>query len=118
MKSYELVLIFRPDVDMPVIEGVIEKVREVIQSHTGTVSGVDDWGRREMTFVLQKVKQGHYFNVRFTTEDGSVVDGLNRVLRISEPVMKFQTHRVSETERGFKGNPLVLKGSSEESVQA
>lgn len=117
MKSYELILILRGDVEKPVFEQEITKTRDLIEANGGTIAGVDDWGRREIAYEFSKCKHGHYVNIRFDTEASDTVEKLTSMLRISEPVLKFQAHRVDSSDRGFKGNPLLLKkkgGSSRE----
>ena len=115
MKAYELILILNAEPGGEAFEGVITKTRSVIEDKGGSIAGIDDWGRREIAYEINKVTHGQYVCVRFETKDGSTIDELATVLRIEESVVKFQSHRVTETSRGFKGNPLLLKkGASQE----
>ena len=119
MKAYELILILNVEPGSSAFEGEIEKVREVVTANGGKVNGVDDWGRREIAYEIKKQSHGQYTCVRFETDNGATVEELAKVLRISEAVVKFQTHRSDGVERGFKGNPLLLKkGAAEEAPAA
>ena len=108
MKSYELILIFK-DAEKTALETEIEKIRKIIEANSGTVQGVDDWGKREIAYEMQKHRYGRYMNIRFECANGDVIEKLSSILRIADKVLKFQAHRITSSERSFQGNPLLLK---------
>lgn len=109
MRSYESVLIFDPGLTPDQLGGEVEKVEKLISSHGGEGIEVEHWDRREIAYVMKKRKSGHYVNIRYQCGNHGVVDELAAVLRITDTVVKFQTHRSTATSRGFKGNPIILK---------
>lgn len=108
MKSYELVVIFK-DADKAALESEVEKIRKIIENNGGAIQGVDDWGKREIAFEIKKNRYGRYMNFRFDCDNSEVNDKIAALLRIADRVLKFQVHRLSEAERSFQGNPLLLK---------
>jgi small subunit ribosomal protein S6 len=88
MRNYEVVVIFRSDLDETTITGLVEKIAGWISSSGGSVSKTDVWGKRRMAYAIRKQIEGYYVLLHanmaasFTTE-------LERNLRLTEAVLRF-----------------------------
>ena len=69
MRHYEVVFLVHPD-QSEQVPAMIERYRSMIESQSGTVHRLEDWGRRQLSFLINKVHKAHYvlMNVECTLE--------------------------------------------------
>ncbi len=88
MRNYELVFILQPDLDETAVQALLEKARGWITEAGGTVTKVDNWGKRRLAYVLNKRREGQY--VLFEMNMSPSFSGeLERNLRFQEQIMRF-----------------------------
>ncbi len=93
MKAYELLLLLDPSLDDESRAGVLDRVQAVITAGEGVVDAVTPWGKRKLAFEIGKVTEGDYVLIDFHTMAASIAE-LDRVLRITDPVVRFMlVHR-------------------------
>jgi small subunit ribosomal protein S6 len=95
MTKYETIFIAHPDLVEDEVKGLIEKTREVIENLNGQLIKVEDWGRRKLAYKLKKLTKGYYVLIRFRG-NGQVLAELERNLRLSDSVLKYQSIRLDE----------------------
>jgi len=95
MRIYEELFILKPDAAEEEIEQVIEQVRQVITSREGVVDKVDKWGIRKLAYRVQKLNEGFFVLIQFTSTPETVKE-IERRLRVSDFVLKFLTVRIDE----------------------
>ena len=105
MRKYESVIVFRPDLAEDRVKQELKRFQDILQSKGAEEVKVDTWGKREIAYPVRKYKQGRFVSLDYQTNDYSAVSALTSILRISEDVIKFQSHKVKEKVRKFKGNP-------------
>lgn len=105
MRSYESIIVFAPDQSDAQIKQEVKRYEGILEGKGATNVVIDNWGRRDLAYVVKKHKHGKFVSIKFETADHSAVDGLTSLLRISDPVIKFQSHRTNEKVRKFRGNP-------------
>ncbi len=59
MRHYEIVFIVHPD-QSEQVPGMIERYRQMVTSRAGRIHRLEDWGRRQLAFPMQKVHKAHY----------------------------------------------------------
>ena len=59
MRHYEIVFIVHPD-QSEQVPGMVERYRSMVQSKGGKVHRLEDWGRRQLTYPIQKMHKAHY----------------------------------------------------------
>ena len=96
MRIYEELFILKPDTAEEDVDQVIEQVRQVITAQNGVVDKVDKWGVRKLAYRVQKLNEGFFVLVQFTSTPETVKE-LERRLRVSDFVLKFLTVRIDET---------------------
>jgi len=92
-REYETIYILRPDVTREAQERVATRVSEVMTKGKGTLTSIENWGRRALAFPVNKQKRGVYVYLRYLGL-GDVVSELERNLRMLDDVVKYQTVNV------------------------
>jgi len=93
MKAYELLLMLNPSLEEDARAAVLDRIQGVITADGGVVDAVDGWGKRKLAFEIDKVTEGEYVLVDFHTIPAAIAE-LDRVLRITDPVIRFMlVHR-------------------------
>jgi small subunit ribosomal protein S6 len=95
VKEYECVVVLAPNVGSEVLESATKKCKDVITSRGGTVTALDDWGKRGLAYEINFHREGYYHFYRFQGSK-EIVDELNRQLRIDENVIR---HLIVREER-------------------
>ncbi len=86
MRHYEIVFIVHPD-QSEQVPAMIERYRAMVTAHKGLIHRLEDWGRRQLAYPIQKVHKAHY--VLMNIECGA--------------------ETLSELEHAFKFNDAVLR---------
>ncbi len=105
MHQYELMVILDPSVDERTVAPSLDKFLNVIRNGGGTVENVDIWGRRRLSFEINKKSEGIYAVVNLKAKSADVVE-LDRQLRLSEAVMRTKVLRADEAVVAIK--PVVV----------
>jgi small subunit ribosomal protein S6 len=86
MRHYEIVLLIHPD-QSEQVPAMLERYKGVVTAGGGKVHRVEDWGRRQMAYMIQKLAKAHYLCINI--ECGQDV--------------------LTELETGFRFNDAVLR---------
>lgn len=89
-REYETIYIMRPDIDSESAEKLGQRVQEVVAKEKGTLTKVELWGRRRLAYDIAKQKRGVYVYLKYLG-GGRVVSEVERSLRLSDGVLKYQT---------------------------
>lgn len=88
MNKYELALVLSAKLEEEERAAAFEKVNAYITRFGGTVTNVDEWGKRKLAYEIQKMKEGFYYFIQI--EAGADMPAqLERRLRIMEPVLRY-----------------------------
>ena len=87
MNKYESVVIINPNLEAESIKALIEKISGLINSN-GTVSSVEELGKKRLAYEIKKLNEGYYVVVKFEAKPELITE-LERVYRITDEVMKF-----------------------------
>ena len=88
MNKYELAVVVNAKIEDEERAAVIEKVQAYITRFGGTVSDVDEWGKKRLAYEIQKMREGYYYFIHFES-DSSVPAELESRLRIMDNVMIY-----------------------------
>jgi len=86
MRHYEIVFIVHPD-QSEQVPAMVERYKGVIAARNGIVHRLEDWGRRQLTYPLQKVHKAHYVLMNIEC-DQETVDELNNSFKFSDAVLR------------------------------
>ncbi len=94
MRHYEIVFIVHPD-QSEQVPAMIERYRAMVTTHGGQIHRLEDWGRRQMAFPLQKIHKAHY--VLMNIECGQVaLDELEHAFKFNDAVLRHLTVKMTK----------------------
>jgi small subunit ribosomal protein S6 len=88
MNKYELAVVVSAKLEDDDRAATIEKVKEYITRFGGTVTEVDEWGKRRLAYEIQKMREGFYYFVRFEAEPTCPAEIESRI-RIMDNVIRY-----------------------------
>jgi len=88
MNKYELALVVNAKVEDDVRTATVEKAKEYIARYGGTVTEVEDWGKKRLAYEIQHMKEGYYYFIKFDAE-ANVPGSLEQAVRIMDNVIRF-----------------------------
>ncbi|GIW45822.1 MAG: 30S ribosomal protein S6 [Candidatus Binatia bacterium] len=102
MREYETLYVQHPEVPEARQQEMNARIRSLIESNGGEVSLTESWGLRELAYPIQKQKKGYYYLIRYRATP-TVVNELDRNLKIFEEIIRFITVRIPEHIRKREG---------------
>ena len=107
MRRYELMLLFRPDLEDDKLQSAVEKVTRAIVNAGGTLTKVSPWGKRRMAYDIQHFREASYFLLHFDIAPSAIRD-IERGMLISEEILRHLVTVLEEiidelTKRGGTG---------------
>ena len=97
LRSYESVLILKPDIDEPRADGALEKIGEFIKSNGGACLKIEKWGKKRLAYRIRKNRFGIYLNI-YHTLDSAKVAALESQYRLFDLIIKFMVLRLTDDE--------------------
>ena len=68
MNKYELTVVVNAKIEDDVRVATVEKVKEYVARYGGTVTNVDEWGKKRLAYEIQKMKEGFYYFIQFEAD--------------------------------------------------
>ncbi len=96
MRNYELALVLRSQLSEEEVQGVVEKVKEIIVSQGGKTREVDFWGRRKLAYPIEKETEGYYLFISLLLPPEEVRE-ISRQVRLLPSVLRHILVREKET---------------------
>ena len=94
MRHYEIVFLVHPD-QSEQVPGMVERYSGLIQSSGGSVHRLEDWGRRQLAYPINKIHKAHY--ILMNVECGQdVLEELNSTFKYNDAVLRGMVIRRSE----------------------
>jgi small subunit ribosomal protein S6 len=87
MRRYELMLLFRPDLEDDKLQSAVEKVTRAIVNAGGALTKVSPWGKRRLAYDIQHFREASYFLLHFDIAPSQIRE-LERGLLISEEILR------------------------------
>ena len=105
MRHYEIVFLVHPD-QSEQVPAMIERYRATIEADGGAIHRLEDWGRRQLAYPIQKLHKAHYvlMNVECST---AVLEELNSSFRFNDAVIRNMV--ISRKEAVTEPSLLVKK---------
>ena len=89
MNKYELAVVVNVKLEDEERAAVIEKVKEYIVRFGGTVTDVEEWGKKRLAYEIQKMKDAYYYFIKFESENTDCPNEVEDNIRIMENVIGF-----------------------------
>ena len=92
MNKYELALVVSAKIEDDARAAVVEKAKEYITRAGGTVTEVEEWGKKKLAYEINGLTDGDYTLIDFQTEPEAIAE-LDRVLHIMDAVVRYMIVR-------------------------
>jgi small subunit ribosomal protein S6 len=89
MNKYEIAVVLSANLEDEERASIIEKIKELVARFEGTVTGVDEWGKKRLAYEIQKQKEAFYYFVNFETENTDCPNEMEAQLRIMDHVLRY-----------------------------
>ncbi len=108
MRHYEIVFMVHPD-QSEQVAGMIERYTGSITEAGGTVHRLEDWGRRQMAYPINKLHKAHYVLMNVEA-DQAVIDELETAFRFNDAVLR---NMIMRTKSAITEPSIMLKAKEE-----
>ena len=88
MMKYELALVLSAKIEDEERAAMVEKVQAMITTAGAAITNVDEWGKKQLAYEIQKMREGFYYFIQFDAE-ADVPAQLEANVRIMEPVLRY-----------------------------
>src|SRR5512142_1722585 len=89
LRHYEIVFIVHPD-QSEQVPAMIERYKGMVAARNGRIHRLEDWGRRQMTYAIQKMHKAHYVLMNVEC-DQETLDELENAFRFNDAVLRHLT---------------------------
>lgn len=91
-RRYETMVVLRADLLEAGVKEQIERNRRLLETNGGVVTGVHEWGLRELAYPVEKERRGYYVLFEYTGS-AAALDELERNLKLSDVTLRFVSVR-------------------------
>ena len=88
MNKYELALVVNAKIEDEERLATVEKAKEYITRFGGTITNIDEWGKKRLAYEIQKMKEGYSYFIQFDA-DTTVPAEIEKRVRIMENVIRY-----------------------------
>ena len=88
MNKYELAVVVSAKIEDEERAAVVDKCKALIERFGGTITNVDDWGKKRLAYEIQKMKEGFYYFIQFDAETSAPAE-IEKHVRIMENVIRY-----------------------------
>lgn len=112
MRHYEVVFIVHPD-QSEQVPAMVERYQALITGQGGKVHRLEDWGRRQLAYPIQKLVKAHYVCLNIECGQGTL-DELEHSFRYNDAVLR---HLIIKTKKAFTSPSIMMKSVEREEAR-
>lgn len=94
-RQYETAFILNASLDDSEIDKKLAQIEEIVTREGGTVGEWNRWGKRKLSYPIRKQHEGYYAFLTFKA-DPPVIDGLGKIYRLDEQIVRHMTINMEE----------------------
>lgn len=94
MRHYEIIFMVHPD-QSDQVNAMIERYRGIIEGAEGTIHRLEDWGRRQLAYPINKIHKAHYVLMNVEC-DNETLDELTNLFRFNDAVIRNMVVRMKD----------------------
>ena len=117
MTCYETLFVVKPTLTEEEIAASITKVKDILAKEGAELVGTNDMGMRKLAYPVEKHARG-YYTVLFYKAEGTIINELERNLKISEDVIKFLSVKYSKNKELAQFDKLVAAANKSIATEA
>ena len=121
MRHYEVVFIVHPD-QSDQVSAMIERYKSLVTGKNGAIHRLEDWGRRQLAYPIQKVHKAHYVLMNIECDSDTLAE-LENSFKFNDAVLRHLTVKLDKAEvapspmmKEEKSRSLTEKPSEEASA--
>jgi len=111
MRHYEIVFIVHPD-QSEQVPAMIERYKTLVTSRNGAIHRLEDWGRRQMAYPIQKVHKAHYVLMNIEA-DQETMGELEHAFKFNDAVLR---HLVIKMDKAITSPSPMMKEEKSRSL--
>ena len=96
MRHYEIVFIVHPD-QSEQVPAMIDRYKSILTTHGGKVHRIEDWGRRQMAYMINKLAKAHYVCMNIEC-DQKTLEELEHAFKFNDAVLRHLIVKVKKAE--------------------
>ena len=108
MRHYEIVFLVHPD-QTDQVPVMVERYTQMIKDSGGTIHRLEDWGRRQLAYPINKIHKAHYILMNVEC-GGEVLEEITTLFRYNDAILR---NLVMKTKGPVTEESLILKGERE-----
>ncbi len=108
MRHYEIVFIVHPD-QSEQVPAMVERYRAMVTTPGGRIHRLEDWGRRQLTYPINKVHKAHYVLMNIECDAATLAE-LEHAFKFNDAVLRHLI--VSMTEAATTPSPMMKEEKS------
>jgi len=89
MRHYEIVFIVHPD-QSEQVPGMVERYRGIVTAKGGSIHRLEDWGRRQLAYPIQKIHKAHYVLMNIEVDNETLAE-LEHSFKFNDAVLRHLT---------------------------
>ena len=98
MRHYEIILMIHPD-QSEQVPAMLERYKGMITAGGGVIHRVEDWGRRQLVYLIQKLAKAHYICVNIEASQ-AVMEEIEHAFKFNDAVLRHLTVLKKKAETG------------------
>ncbi len=95
MNKYELAVVVNAKIEDDARVAVVDKCKALVERFGGTITGVDEWGKKRLAYEIQKMSEGYYYFISFEAESTAPIE-IEKRMRIMDNVLRYLCVRQDE----------------------
>jgi len=111
MRHYEIVFIVHPD-QSEQVPAMIERYRSSVTTRNGKLHRLEDWGRRQLAYPIQKIHKAHYVLMNIEC-DQETLDELEHSFKFNDAVLR---HLIVKMDKAWTAPSPMMKEEKSRSV--
>jgi small subunit ribosomal protein S6 len=113
MRHYEIVFLVHPD-QSEQVSAMLERYRAIIESGNGAIHRLEDWGRRQLAYPINKIHKAHYVLMNIEC-DGDILEQLNSAFRFNDAVIR---NLVIKRDKAVTEPSFLIKSEEEQAERS
>jgi small subunit ribosomal protein S6 len=94
-RRYETLVLIHPDLGEPGAKELAERIKKLIEDQGGTVTQVQEWGLRDLSYLIAKQRRGFYVLYEYRTTPKALLE-VERNLKLMDRVLRYVSVRQAE----------------------
>ncbi len=114
MRHYEIIFIVHPD-QSEQVPAMIERYKGIVTTHGGIVHRVEDWGRRQLAYLIQKLAKAHYVCLNIECDSEALAE-IETGFKFNDAVLRHLTVKLKKAETGT--SPMMKAVQKEDAAKS